>query len=186
MPKSKSTPTHKPTTANKGENKGTPTSQSTGKRGRVENLRPWKKGQSGNPKGAPRRGESWAELIKLYGEMTPGEAAQQSLELAKKLLTIGEGVTLKEAVVLRVYAALLFEPDARLLNAFMDRAEGKVTQPHSMEPSKALLEMARKLGLPDDVIRTDPILSALFAPTGLAAAVGPETAGADSAEQGDN
>ena len=93
----------------------------------------WKKGQSGNPKGAPRRGESWAEIIKRVGEMTPGEAAQQSLELAQKLLSIGEGVTLKEAVVLRVYAALLFDPDARMLNAVMDRAEGKVKQPFSLE-----------------------------------------------------
>ena len=81
-----------------------------------------------NPAGAPKRGESWAEVIKRFGEMTAGEAAEMSLELAKKFLSIGEGVTLKQAVVLRVYGALLFDPDARLLNAFMDRAEGKVTQ----------------------------------------------------------
>jgi len=89
--------------------------------------------KSPNPKGAPKRGESWAEIIKRVGEMTPGEAAQSSLELAQKLLSIGEGVTLKEAVVLRVYAALLFDPDARMFNAVMDRAEGKVKQPFSIE-----------------------------------------------------
>lgn len=81
-----------------------------------------------NLKGAPKRGESWTEIIKRYGEMTPGEAAQESMELARKLLSIGEGVTLKQAVVLRVYAALLFEPQASLLNAFLDRAEGTVTK----------------------------------------------------------
>lgn len=89
----------------------------------------WKKGQSGNPKGAPKRGESWAEIIKRVGEYTPSEAAERSLALAKQLLEIGDGVTLKEAVTLRVYASLLFEPQPGLLNAFMDRTEGKVTQP---------------------------------------------------------
>lgn len=87
----------------------------------------WKKGQSGNPRGAPKRGESWAELIHRVGQMTPGEAAAQSLALAEKLLSIGEGVTLKEAVVLRVYADLLFQPDARMFVALMERAEGKLT-----------------------------------------------------------
>ncbi|MEK7500022.1 MAG: hypothetical protein AAB649_05455, partial [Patescibacteria group bacterium] len=97
-------------------------------KGRPENLKPWPKGKSGNPKGAPKRGESWTEIIKRYGEMTPGEAAQESIELARRFLAIGEGVTLKQAVVLRVYAALLFEPQAGLLNAFMERAEGAVAR----------------------------------------------------------
>lgn len=88
----------------------------------------WKPGQSGNPAGAPKRGESWAEMIKRVGELTPGEAAERSLELAKRLLDIGDGVTLKEAVVLRVYSAMLFEPDGRLWGQMMDRAEGKVPQ----------------------------------------------------------
>lgn len=87
-----------------------------------------KGGASPNPAGAPKRGESWTELIKRFGEMTPSEAAQVSLELSKKLLSIGDGVTLKQAVVLRVYTALLFDPNPGLLNAFMDRAEGKVKQ----------------------------------------------------------
>lgn len=91
--------------------------------------KPWPKGVSGNPKGAPRRGESWQDIIKRVGELTPSEASAASLELAKQFLKVGDGVTLKEAVVLRVYGALLFDPQAGLLNAFMDRAEGKVSQP---------------------------------------------------------
>ena len=87
----------------------------------------WKKGQSGNPKGAPKRGESWAEIITRIGNMTPIEAADHANEIAKQLRKIGGGVTLKEAVVIRGYAALLFEPQASLLNAYMDRAEGKVS-----------------------------------------------------------
>lgn len=105
--------------------------QKTGKRG-GRRATSWKPGQSGNPVGAPKRGESWAEIIKRFGEMTPSEAAQVSMELAKKLLSIGDGITLKQAVVLRVYTALLFEPQAGLLNAFMERAEGRVTQPIEM------------------------------------------------------
>ena len=90
--------------------------------------KPWKKGQSGNPRGAPKRGESWAEIIKRIGDMTPSEAAEHARTIAGKLKTIGDGLTLKEAVVVRVYAALLFEPSASLLNAFMERAEGKVKE----------------------------------------------------------
>lgn len=86
----------------------------------------WKKGQSGNPKGAPKRGESFTEIIKRVGNETPSEAAAVSLELAQKFLSIGDGVTLKEAVIRRVYGSLLFDPQPGLLNAFMDRAEGKL------------------------------------------------------------
>lgn len=90
--------------------------------------KPWKPGQSGNPAGAPKRGQSWAEIIKQYGDMTPVEAADRANEIAKEIRKIGSGVTLKEAVVVRVYAALLFEPSASLLNSFMERAEGKVKE----------------------------------------------------------
>ena len=101
----------------------------------------WKKGgPSPHPQGAPKRGESWAEIIKRFGEMTPAEAAQVSLELSKRLLSIGEGITLKQAVVLRVYDALLFEPQPGLLNAFMERAEGKITQPIEVENWRSELE----------------------------------------------
>ena len=58
--------------------------------------------------------------------MTAPEAAAVSLELSKQFLKIGSGITLKQAVVLRVYAALLFDPNPGLLNSFMDRVEGKV------------------------------------------------------------
>jgi hypothetical protein len=109
------------------------TVNNTGKKrrgpGNPSKLKPWPKGVSGNPKGAPKRGESWAEIIKRVGEYTPAEAAEKSVELAKQFLKIGEGVTLKEAVVLRVYGATLFEPQPGLFNALMDRAEGKPNQP---------------------------------------------------------
>lgn len=88
----------------------------------------WKPGQSGNPKGAPKRGLDWRSLIKEYGDMTPAEAAARSLELSKQFLKIGEGVTLKEAVVMRIYGSLLFEPTAGLVNAIMNREDGMPPQ----------------------------------------------------------
>jgi hypothetical protein len=91
--------------------------------------KPFPKGVSGNPKGAPKRGESWADIIKRIGDMSPIEAAQHAQMIAGKLKQLGGEITLKEAVVIRVYASLLFEPTASLLNSFMERAEGKVVQP---------------------------------------------------------
>ena len=94
----------------------------------------WKKGTPPpNPAGAPKRGESWKEMWATIGNMTPLEAADYCKAIAGQLATIGGDVTLKQAVVLRVYAALLFDPDARLLNSVMDRDEGKVTQAITVE-----------------------------------------------------
>lgn len=105
----------------------------------------WRKGgASPNPTGAPKRGESWQEIIKAYGDLTPSEAAKLSLELTKKLLSIGDGVTLKQAVVLRVYADLLYEPNPGLLNSFMERAEGKVSQPIELTWQAPFVELIRE------------------------------------------
>lgn len=82
-----------------------------------------------NTAGAPKRGESWGEIIKRIGDMTPKEAAEHARTIAGKLASMGDGITLKEAVVVRVYASLLFEPQPGLLNSFMERAEGKIVNP---------------------------------------------------------
>lgn len=88
----------------------------------------WKPGESGNPAGAPRRGESWAELFKSIGNMTPAEVADKALLWAAKFRTMPKGATLKELVVIRAYASLLDESNASLLREIMDRAEGKTTE----------------------------------------------------------
>jgi len=126
----------------------------------------WQKGKSGNPKGAPKRGESWAEIIKRIGEMTPGEAAARSLSLAKQLLEIGDGVTLKEAVILRVYGALIFEPQPGLLNAFMERTEGKVAQRVELDWKT---EVSKRGVNPDELI--DKLAAELFATVGAGAGI---------------
>jgi len=108
--------------------------------------KPWPKGKSGNPAGAPKRGESWAEIIKRIGEMTPIEAADHANSIAGKLRVMGDGLTLKEAVVVRVYASLLFEPSASLLNSFMERAEGKMKDEVDLTTGgeKVIFEIVRK------------------------------------------
>jgi hypothetical protein len=60
--------------------------------------------------------------------LTPDEAREMSQKIFVNI-HLGNEVTLNQAVVLRVYASLLFEPQPGLLNAFMERVEGKVAQP---------------------------------------------------------
>lgn len=89
--------------------------------------KPFQKGVVQNPAGAPKRGKSWAELFNSIGELTGGEVAEKAVALwAKQFKALPKGVTLKELVVIKAYAALLDEGNARLLKEVMDRAEGKV------------------------------------------------------------
>lgn len=91
----------------------------------------WKPGQSGNPKGAPKRGESWREVVRSMGNLTVPEALARWPELADALPPHGDlsTVTIKEIVVMRAFKAILTAPDSALWNAIMDRAEGRPAQP---------------------------------------------------------
>lgn len=124
-----------------------------------------KGGASPNPKGAPKRGQSWKEIYNTIGNLTPKEAAEYCRAVAGKIGTIGDQVTLKEAVVLRVYAALLFDPDARLLGLVMDRDEGKVTQPVTEMPWR---EYVRQMGYDPDALlkEAEEIVNSRFAELG--------------------
>lgn len=86
--------------------------------GPVENLKPWPKGVSGNPAGAPKRGESWAEIIQRIGEMTDAEYVQLKRS----------NPTQKQQAVMAIYMALKNDPQPGVFNAIMDRTEGKVTE----------------------------------------------------------
>jgi hypothetical protein len=98
-----------------------PKGNKTGKGGFRDNP------QNINRNGAPPRGESWKEIIDRVGNMTPKEAADHAVAIAGKLKSMGNGITLKEAVVIRGYAALLFEPSPGIMTIYMDRSDGKVT-----------------------------------------------------------
>ena len=132
----------------------------------------WKPGQSGNPKGAPKRGQSWKEIVKTIGDLTPKEASDYCHAVAGKIAVIGDSVTLKEAVILRVYTALLFEPDARLLNVIIDRDEGKVAQPVAITWREEL----RRIGF-DDVSASELFEQLVQS---AAARVGVDDGGGDS------
>jgi hypothetical protein len=86
----------------------------------------WKPGQSGNPKGAPKRGESWAETIKKIGELDGPEIASLWDTQHKEFAKLPEGITMKQLVVMTVYAALLREPSPGNWRELMERADGKV------------------------------------------------------------
>lgn len=55
----------------------------------------WVKGQSGNPRGSHKRGESWREIIKEVGDREVPEEYQKY------------GKTYREAVVVRAYQSIL-------------------------------------------------------------------------------
>src|ERR1700693_2918298 len=67
----------------------------------------WKPGQSGNPAGAPKRGMSWAEIIKTVGdEAAPGRP----------------DVTMKEAVVRAAFMHAI-KANAMIRREIMQRSE---------------------------------------------------------------
>jgi len=109
--------------------KSTASNGKSNRKGRIENLKPWKKGQSGNPNGRRPESETWAGILKWAGRLTGLEAAAISPpELAREFKKLGH-LTLQEASALRVHAAILFDPSASLLTAIMDRTDGKLAQP---------------------------------------------------------
>ena len=83
--------------------------------------------------------------------MTPAEAAKQCKTIMGQLASIGDAVTLKEAVVMRVYASLLFEPQPGLFNAFMERTEGKVADKLEVMDWR---QQAKEAGIdPDELVQ---------------------------------
>jgi len=105
----------------------------------------WPKGKSGNPKGGrPKSEHTWGAIFAEIGNLTGNAAAKRCHSIAGQLAGIGGEVTLKEAVAMRVYSALLFEPSGSLLEKVMDRMEGKL--PFPMDVSWR--EEAEKRGIP--------------------------------------
>lgn len=101
--------------------------QTTGKRRPPKNA--WPKGQSGNPAGRPKDGESWSKIIKDIGDMYPGDLLAfigETNDLGRQIKLLPPNVQMKYLVTARVYAALMFEPTSGLWNGLMDRADGKV------------------------------------------------------------
>ena len=94
----------------------------------------WPKGKSGNPKGGrPKSENTWGAIFAEIGNLTGNAAAKRCHSIAGQLAGIGGDVTLKEAVAMRVFSALLFEPSGSLLEKVMDRMEGKLPIPMNID-----------------------------------------------------
>lgn len=103
--------------------------QGTDKKKRKAPKTAWPKGKSGNPAGRPKNGESWSEIIKAVGEMYPEDLLKivgRENELGQQIRKYPPKVQMKFQVVIRVFAAMMFEPNNSLFNSLMDRVEGKV------------------------------------------------------------
>lgn len=99
-------------------------------RGLSPGTKPWPKGKSGNKGGRPKGsgGKSWSTIIKEVGAMKPSEAGKLMKPIAKQMAELGDKITLKEAVILRVYADLAKSANAGLLNSIMNRTDGRVPE----------------------------------------------------------
>jgi len=84
----------------------------------------WKPGQSGNPNGRPKRGESLSEILRMLGE-----------ERDVRIKGVPGEITKKEAVGRRLYD-LALRGNVAALKYLMDRLEGRV--PFSVDLSGGL------------------------------------------------
>lgn len=82
-----------------------------------------------NLNGAPKRGDSWAETIKAIGEMDGPSIASLWDTQHKEFSKLPAEITMKQLVVMTVYASLLREPSPGNWRELMERAEGKVSVP---------------------------------------------------------
>jgi hypothetical protein len=93
--------------------------------------KPWPKGTSGNPAGRAKDGQSWSAIISEIGDMYPEDInafIPKNNPLGREVAKLPQAVQMKYLVIMRVYAALMFEPTSGLLKEFLDRMEGKVSE----------------------------------------------------------
>jgi len=104
------------------------------KEGAKKRPQTWKKGQSGNPKGAPKRGTSFKEIYEWALECDRDDMiavleAGGRNDLSNMFRLMPKGVHMKALLAARIVAANMFEPQPGLVNHIADRIEGKVAQP---------------------------------------------------------
>jgi hypothetical protein len=90
----------------------------------------WKPGQTGNPTGRPKEGESWKSIMKDVSNRTFEEQAERvgkKTELGQMLMQQSSNkATIKENIVTRVAIALMNDPTPGLWNGWMERQDGRV------------------------------------------------------------
>lgn len=85
----------------------------------------WKKGQSGNPKGAPKRGESWKEIATRIGNLTGTEAAAMCAAMGSRFKDFPEGVTLKELAILAAFGDAINNPTPGIMRVLWEMSGGE-------------------------------------------------------------
>lgn len=97
--------------------------------------------------GAPKRGDSYAEQIDKTSQLTPADIVQlvgRNNDLGKFYAQMPQDVPIKTLMILRNFAAEMFEPSAGRLNVLMERTEGKVTEKHEVKQDGKLEIIVRK------------------------------------------
>lgn len=93
----------------------------------------WKKGQSGNPAGAPKRGMSFKEAYEWAMSLNTEDmaailSAGGDNVLAEAFRAMPKGIDLKSLLAARVLSSQMFEPQAAMLNHISDRTDGPVKE----------------------------------------------------------
>ena len=105
-----------------------PTDKQKKKRGRIENLKPWKKGQSGNPKGRPPKhlcltSKLWDTLHKECPDAKAKGEKWLDVIINQLLVHASRG-------------------NSGIVKEIFDRIEGKVTQPISNPDGSSIGEIS--------------------------------------------
>lgn len=91
----------------------------------------WKEGESGNLKGAPRKGMSWSEIIKEVSDYRISDVIATlgpTHPLSKRLKKLPKEVQLKYLVSIQALGSLALDTQHGLWTAIMDRSEGRPNQ----------------------------------------------------------
>jgi len=83
----------------------------------------WGKGQSGNPRGRPPKGETWRDVLSEVLGMSGNEVAEWCDLLAKDYRKVGT-VRVRDAIAARVLLALISDPSPSLFREVMERVDG--------------------------------------------------------------
>ena len=117
--------------------------------------KPFQKGQSGNPAGRPKDGESWAAIIASVGNMYPDDILEfvgKDNDLGREIAKFPKNVQMKYLVTARVFASLMFDPNPRMWASLMERAEGKVADHLKLSGDGEAPIVIRRIGIDMDKI----------------------------------
>ena len=100
-----------------------------------------------NRVGAPLRGESYKEIYDQYDNMTADKIAAllPPGELKSAYMKMPKGIAMKHLKVIRINAALMFDPTPGLLKETSERTDGKVADKIEHEGSLKIEGLAETL-----------------------------------------